>query len=172
MQDCSNSIANAPELYCSLALSHRHVLSCLNIQMAQTLNTEGSASLTYSMPLLITWRHMEPRHQQPWYWPNLPRIFRFQHQNIGAWTKLPHFLRRHFEWSFLIKIVAFYSNFTKFVSEWPIKNEWLLIQVMAWCRCGDKPFPGLMLSENSGITNISVPGQNDWNHVGDISHFF
>ena len=35
----------------------------------------------------------------------------------------------------------------KFVPRSPIDNKRALVQVMAWCRIGDKPLPELMLTQ-------------------------
>ena len=35
----------------------------------------------------------------------------------------------------------------KFVRKGPIDNKPALLQVMAWCRPGDKPLPGPMMTE-------------------------
>ena len=44
---------------------------------------------------------------------------------------------RFHEWKFCILI----RILLKFISEGPIDNKSALIQVMAWCRRGDKPLP-------------------------------
>ena len=39
----------------------------------------------------------------------------------------------------------------KFVSRGPIDNKPALVQVMAWCRIGDKPLPELMLTKFTDV---------------------
>ena len=35
----------------------------------------------------------------------------------------------------------------KFIPKDPIDNKWAMVQVMAWCRTGDKPLPGPMITQ-------------------------
>ena len=35
----------------------------------------------------------------------------------------------------------------KFVHRGPVDNKWVLVQVMAWRRAGDKPLPEAMLTQ-------------------------
>ena len=49
------------------------------------------------------------------------------------------FRRRHFQMHFLEgKVLFFYSNFTEFVPSGSFDNKLAWVQVMAWCRTGDK----------------------------------
>ena len=74
------------------------------------------------------------------------------HQHIEAETKWPRFRRRHLKWIFLNKNVWILIKISlKFVSKAPINNNPALVQIMAWCRPGNKP-----LSEPMILTHISV----------------
>ena len=59
-----------------------HFISLLHIDVTQVLKilTQVRPGLTYSTQsiswLLMSWRHKEPGHQQPWYWPSQTKITR------------------------------------------------------------------------------------------------
>ena len=47
------------------------------------------------------------------------------------------------------KFCIFIQISLKFVPKGPIDNKVALVQVMAWCRTGDKPLPEPMLTQFS-----------------------
>ena len=54
----------------------------------------------------------------------------------------------NFKWIFLNENDGISIKFSlEFVSRSPIVNQPTLVQVMAWRRAGDKPLPGLMLTQ-------------------------
>ena len=65
---------------------HLHFILYLYNKMVQALEMyaqyrQALIYLTWSISwLLMTRWQKEPRHQQPWYWPSLHRIFSFPHQ--------------------------------------------------------------------------------------------
>ena len=64
-----------------------HFLYFLNADMAQEVAIlpywrQGTIYIKQSIPwLLMSWRHKEPGHQKPWYWPSSPEILQLKHQN-------------------------------------------------------------------------------------------
>ena len=54
--------------------------------------------------------------------------------------KWPPFCRWHFQMHFLETCILIQISL-KFIPECPTDNESALVQVMAWCRTGDKPLP-------------------------------
>ena len=66
-----------------------------------------------------------------WYWSAL---------HNEAKIRWPPFRRRHFQTHFLEWNVCISINISlKFIPKGPIDNKPLLVQIMAWCRKGDKP---------------------------------
>ena len=73
----------------------------------------------------------------------------------GAWVKISppgqngcHFADNIFRCIFVSEKSCILMKISlKFVSKCPIDNKWTLLQVMAWRRIGDKPFPELMLTQ-------------------------
>ena len=67
-------------------------------------------------------------------------------RHTGADTKWPPIFRWHFQMHFLQwKCLNFYEELTEAVPIVPINNIPALVEIMAWCRPGDKPSPQPML---------------------------
>ena len=65
---------------------YQHLIPFLQAERSQGIEIlphgrQGPTNLTKATPwLLMTWRHMEPEHQQPRSWPSSPRIIQPKHQ--------------------------------------------------------------------------------------------
>ena len=82
-------------------------------------------------------------------------IFTSRNIKINAKTKWPIFSRRHYQCIFMSENVWIAIKITlKFISMCTINNILALVQIMAWCRAGDKPFSEPMLV--SLLTHICV----------------
>ena len=124
--------------------------------------------------LLMYWKHKEPGHQQVWYWPSFPGIFQ-------SWKGMINTLRlrkngRHFP-DHIFKRTCLNENYCilmkiplKFVPQGSINNSLALVQIMAWCRSGNKPShydvksqsfnPGLQYPHLHGP--VHTPDNNRW----------
>ena len=72
--------------------------------------------------------------------PMCIRILHLRIQHIEAKTKWPPFHRRHFKCIFLNEKIWVLLNISlKFVPNVRINNIPALVQIMDWCRQGDKP---------------------------------
>ena len=70
-------------------------------------------------------------------------------------TKWPPFRRRNFQMHFHEwNVLCFDLNFNDVCSKGPIDNNSTLVQVMAWHRTGDKPFPEPNQCWSSSLTHI------------------
>ena len=66
--------------------------------------------------------------------------------HIKADTKWPPFHRRHFQIHFLNENVIISARISlEFIPKGPINNIPVLVQIMAWCRPGDKPLSETMI---------------------------
>ena len=69
--------------------------------------------------LLISWRRKVLGHQQPWYWPSCPGVFRFQHLMSDKFN-CPRNKHRLF--------FSIYCYFSPFLNFCYICNVWCLVQ--------------------------------------------
>ena len=86
---------------------------------------------------------------------------------IDAETKWTPFCRRHFqmhflEWKYMNFRISIKTSL-KFVPKDPINNTLALVQIMAWCRPGDKPLSEAMMV--SLLTHICVTWPQWVNHL-------
>ena len=79
------------------------------------------------------------------------RAFRFRYWFINSsppGQNGRHFDRRCFKWSFLNENGRIPIQISvKFVPGSPIEHKPTVVQVMAWCRTGDEPLPGPMMTQ-------------------------
>ena len=129
--------------------TYLHFTSFLNIDMTQVVEILPHARPTLACFtqsrswLLMTWRCKEPGYQQSWYWPNWTEITQSRHAK-GYTLRLKWnghcFADDIFMLIFSNKIVWYLIKILlKIIPKGPFIYSPLLIQIMAWCRLGDKP---------------------------------
>ena len=71
-----------------------------------------------------------------------------------------HFGRRHFQIHFFIdKLWILIEILQKFVPKCPFDNNTALVQIMAWCRIGDKPLSEPMLTRFTDAYKCGTRGK-------------